>query len=91
MKSFTIIGPGLIGASLGLILKKKKLAIFTFIHGKCLKNWNKDICYSVGKELAKLHQLSTNFHKKRNNDFSINKWVSIFENLKKEKKIFNRE
>ena len=26
MKSFTIIGPGLIGASLGLILKKKKLA-----------------------------------------------------------------
>ena len=64
-------------------IKKKKLAIFTFIHGKCLKNWNKDICYSVGKELAKLHQLSTNFHKERNNDFSINKWVSIFEKLKK--------
>ena len=64
-------------------IKKKKIAIFTFIDGKCLKHWNKEICYCVGKELAKLHQLSTNFYKTRNNDFSINKWVSIFEKLNK--------
>ena len=62
---------------------KKNLAIFTFIDGKCLKHWNKDICYSVGKKLAKLHRLSANFHKEKNNDFSINKWVKIFEKLKK--------
>ena len=64
-------------------IKKKKLAIFTFIHGKCLKNWNKDICYSVGKELAKLHQLSTNFRLKKTKPLKLIPRV-----LKRKKKLF---
>ena len=62
-------------------IKKKKLAIFTFIQGKCLDIWDKNDCYYVGKELGKLHSVSKEFKMIKKNDFGLNKWTNIFKRL----------
>ena len=62
-------------------IKKKKLAIFTFIKGKCLDIWDKNDCYSVGKELGKLHSVSNEFKMVKKNDFGLRKWISIFNSV----------
>ncbi len=60
----------------------KKLMIVSFLEGKAKQNLSPINCNSVGKEIAKMHEITKNFKFKRKNDLSVNSWRSLFESVK---------
>ena len=60
----------------------KKLMIVTFLEGKAKRNLSPDNCKSVGKEVAKMHEITKNFSIKRQNDLSIKSWRNLFDAVK---------
>lgn len=62
-------------------LKNKFFSIFTFIEGKCLTNWNEKTCYQVGKKLAEFHLINFSFKCEKMNDYGINNWNSIYNQI----------
>ena len=60
----------------------KKLMIVSFLEGKAKQNLSPIDCNSVGKEIAKMHEITKNFEFKRKNDLSVKSWRSLFESVK---------
>ena len=60
----------------------KKLMIVSFIEGKAKEILNPENCRAVGREAARMHEITKKFKIKRNNDLSINSWRKIFESVK---------
>ncbi len=63
-------------------LSSKKFMLVSFLEGKSKTNLSPDDCGSVGKEAARLHEITKNFHFKRNNDLSVKSWRKIFDQVK---------
>ena len=63
-------------------LGSKKFMLVSFLEGKSNTNLSPDDCGSVGKEAARLHEITKNFHFKRNNDLSVKSWRKIFDQVK---------
>jgi len=62
--------------------QNKKFMIVSCLEGKSKKNLSPSDCKIVGKESAKLHEITKNFQFKRHNDFSVKSWRKIFEQVK---------
>ena len=60
----------------------KKFMIVSYLEGKSKKNLSPSDCKIVGRESAKLHEITKNFHFKRENDLSIKSWRKIFDQVK---------
>ena len=60
----------------------KKLMIVSFIEGKAKDILSPENCKSIGKEAAKMHEITKNFRIKRKNDLSIISWRKIFNSVK---------
>tara|TARA_A100001011_G_scaffold398339_1_gene502400 strand:- start:1153 stop:2121 length:969 start_codon:yes stop_codon:yes gene_type:complete len=56
----------------------KKLMIVSFIEGKAKNILSPENCNSVGKETARIHEITKNFKINRKNDLSIKSWRKIF-------------
>ncbi len=84
-------------------IKNKKAVIVSFIKGKQILNPNESDCYEVGNIIGKLHSISKNFNKRRDNSLNVvelnkilNKCLkvknesydAIYNELKNEIKIF---
>ena len=63
-------------------IKNKKLAIFSFLKGNSIPNWESIHCGQVGEKLAEFHKANLNISDKLNNDFSVNYWNLIFKKYK---------
>ena len=63
-------------------LGSKKFMLVSFLEGKSKTNLSPDDCGSVGKEAARLHEITKNFDFKRNNDLSVKSWRKIFDQVK---------
>ena len=68
------------GSQFGII-KDKKFAIFNFLYGKSLKTWNNDNCFEVGKKISDFHFVNKEFKLKRNNNFGINQFLTIYNKI----------
>ena len=62
--------------------KEKKLMISSFLNGSAKEILSPDNCKSVGREAAKLHEITKNFKINRKNDLSVNSWRKIFNSVK---------
>ena len=62
----------------------KKMMIVTYLEGKAKKILTPQNCKSVGVEVAKMHEITTNFKIKRKNDLSIHSWRKLFNSVKTE-------
>ncbi len=62
--------------------QSKKFMIVSCLEGKSKKNLSPSDCKIVGKESAKLHEITKNFQFKRKNDFSVKSWRKIFEQVR---------
>ncbi len=62
--------------------KEKKLMISSFLDGSAKEILSPDNCKSVGREAAKLHEITKNFKINRKNDLSVNSWRKIFNSVK---------
>ena len=62
--------------------ENKKFMIVSYLEGKSKKNLSPSDCKMVGRESAKLHDITKNFHFKRENDLSIKSWRKIFDQVK---------
>lgn len=62
--------------------KNKKLTILTFIEGRSKEKLNAADCKAIGKEAARLHNLTSNFKIKRENALSVKSWRGMFDNIK---------
>ncbi len=60
----------------------KKLMIVSFLEGKAKQNLSPINCNSVGKEIARMHEITKDFKFKRQNDLSVNSWRGLFESVK---------
>ena len=60
----------------------KKLMIVSFLEGKAKQNLSPSNCRSIGKEVAKMHDITKNFKLKRKNDLSIKSWRNLFNSIK---------
>ena len=60
----------------------KKFMIVSFLEGKSKFNLSPIECKIVGKEMAKLHQITKNFKFTRKNDLSVKSWRKIFTQVK---------
>ena len=58
-------------------IKNKRACIVSFLKGKDKKNLNHNDCYSVGKNVAKLHLASKKIKLFRKNSLSINAWPNL--------------
>ena len=67
-----------------VLFQKKQTSIFTFLNGKCLKNWNFNNCYDIGFMLGKFHKKNKNFKKRINNHFGIKEWKKLFSKCKQD-------
>ena len=56
--------------------------IVSYLEGKSKKNLSPSECKVVGRETARLHGLTKNFHFKRQNDLSVKSWRKIFDQVK---------
>tara|TARA_B100000989_G_C19520314_1_gene463843 strand:- start:1453 stop:2394 length:942 start_codon:yes stop_codon:yes gene_type:complete len=57
---------------------KKYFSLFSFINGKCLNEWDDNICFQVGKVLGRFHKNNISFNKKKLNDFGLTSWETLF-------------
>lgn len=64
--------------------ENKKFAIFSFLDGECLKDWNEKVCFQIGKVLANFHLKNKSFKLLKSNDFGLQSWKKIFQNCKQE-------
>ena len=62
--------------------KNKKLTILTFIEGKSKEKLSNSDCKAIGRETARLHNLTSNFKINRENALSVKSWRQMFENIK---------
>ena len=60
----------------------KKLMIVSFLEGKAKQNLSPFNCRSIGKEVAKMHDITKNFKLKRKNDLSVKSWRKLFNSIK---------
>ena len=60
----------------------KKFMIVSFLEGKCKSNLSPPECKIIGKEIAKLHQITKDFNFKRENNLSVKSWRNIFAQVK---------
>ena len=60
----------------------KKFMIVSYLEGKSKYNLSPTECKIVGKEIAKLHQITKNFNFKRENNLSVKSWRRIFTQVK---------
>ena len=60
----------------------KKLMIVSFLDGKAKQNLSPQNCGSIGKEVAKMHEITKNFKFQRENNLSVNSWRSLFDTVK---------
>ena len=60
----------------------KNFMIVSFLEGKSKLNLSPIECKIVGKEIAKLHQITKNFKFTRKNDLSVKSWRRIFTQVK---------
>ncbi len=60
----------------------KKFMIVSHLEGKSKKNLSPLDCKMVGRESAKLHEITKNFNFKRENDLSVKSWRKIFDQVK---------
>ena len=67
-----------------VLFQKKQTSIFTFLNGKCLKNWNINNCYDVGSMLGMFHKKNKNFKKRIYNHFGIKEWKRLFSKCKQD-------
>ena len=58
-------------------LKNKNACIVTFLKGKDKKQLNTKDCFSVGKNIAKLHKASSKIKLFRKNSFSVQSWPKL--------------
>ena len=64
--------------------QNKKFMIASFLEGKAKKNLSPSDCKIAGRESARLHEITKNFHFKRQNDLSVKSWRKIFDQVKDE-------
>ncbi len=62
--------------------ENKKFMIVSYLDGKSKKNLTPSDCKIVGRESAKLHEITKNFNFKRKNDLSVKSWRKIFDQVK---------
>ena len=60
----------------------KKLMIVSYLEGKSKKNLSPSECKIVGRESAKMHEITRNFNFKRENNLSVKSWRKIFDQVK---------
>ena len=58
-------------------LKNKNACIVTFLNGKDKKELNVKDCFSIGKNIAKLHKASTKIRLFRKNSLSVRSWTKL--------------
>ena len=58
-------------------LKNKNACIVSFLKGKDKKQLNAKDCFTVGKNIAKLHKVSTKLKLYRKNTLSVNSWARL--------------
>ena len=63
-------------------LNNKKFMIVSYLEGASKSSLSPTECKIVGKEIAKLHQITKNFNFKRQNDLSVKSWRRIFTQVK---------
>ena len=63
-------------------LGSKKFMLVSYLEGKSKTNLSPDDCSSVGKQAARLHEITKNFDFKRDNDLSVKSWRRIFDQVK---------
>ncbi len=62
--------------------ENKKLMIVSYLEGRSKKNLSPPYCKIIGRESAKLHQITKNFNFKRENNLSVKSWRKIFDQVK---------
>lgn len=62
-------------------LKNKNACIVSFLDGKDKKQLNAKDCYIVGKNIAKLHKVSSKIRLHRKNALSIYSWVKLLSKI----------
>ena len=62
-------------------LKNKNACIVTFLKGKDKKKLSAKDCFSVGKNIAKLHRASTKIKLFRKNSFSVQSWSQLLNKI----------
>ena len=62
--------------------KDKNLMIVSFLEGMTKNILTPEDCNSIGKEVAKMHEITKNFKIQRDNNLSINSWRNIFDQVK---------
>ncbi|MDC6482172.1 homoserine kinase [Pelagibacteraceae bacterium] len=62
--------------------QNKNLMIVSFLEGKAKNILNPEDCRTVGREVAKMHEITKNFKIQRNNNLSIISWRKIFDQVK---------
>ncbi len=62
----------------------KKLMIVTFLEGKAKLTLTPQNCKDIGKEVARMHEITKNFKINRKNDLSIKSWRKLFYSVKDE-------
>ena len=62
--------------------KNKKLMIISFIEGKAKDVLSPENCKIVGREAARMHEITKKFKIRRKNDLSINSWRKMFNTIK---------
>ena len=63
-------------------IKKKSYGFFKFINGSSKKEWSKNNCFEVGKELARFHVVNKNIITSNKNNFSLDFWNTSFNKYK---------
>ena len=63
-------------------LGSKKFMLVSYLEGKSKTNLSPDDCSSIGKQAARLHEITKNFNFNRNNDLSVKSWRKIFDQVK---------
>ena len=63
-------------------LDAKKFMLVSYLEGKSKINLSPNDCNSVGKQAARMHEITKNFNFKRNNDLSVDSWRKIFNQVK---------
>ena len=71
-------------------IKKKPAALVSFLNGYSKNNLNADNCYQVGIEVAKFHLITKKLSIKRNNSLSLNSWEDLFQKVKKQCAIIDK-
>jgi len=62
-------------------LKNKNACIVTFLKGKDKKQLSAKDCFSVGKNIAKLHKTSAKIKLFRKNSFSVQSWFTLLNKI----------